>query len=229
MDQLQAAASTPITVLTLLGGGLVVLAKSLDSSDPRFLVPFAIFCVTALVFACASAYCLVRSLNGHEYERIPHASQLAVYEAELKRYHRRVGTPWLAEPASEAFLAEKYVLAADRNAVNNIDRGEYLHKASRRLVYALCFTALAAIPVSIHVKVTPEKPQQIRIVNPRSEPVSNRKNSAPAQPGPHAGTPPAGQNGAPQPPTPPANFIVRTGLKIPPTRDQVLRGALNRS
>lgn len=145
MDQLQAAASTPITIVTLLGGGLLVLAKSLDSSDPRIVWPFAAFCATALVLTIWSAYCLVRSLHGYKYERIPHASQLASYEAGLKSYYEELGTPWLAERAFDDFLTAKYVAATDRNAVNNLNRGRVslssesearlravLHRAVRR-------------------------------------------------------------------------------------------------
>ena len=61
------------------------------------------------------------------------------------------------------------MMVADHNAVNNVKRGEYLYKANRFLVYALCATASAAVPAGIAVKSAQPRAQDVRITNLRSD------------------------------------------------------------
>lgn len=49
--------------------------------------------------------------------------------------------------------------------------------------------------------------------------------NSPSAPEAHPGGPsPSRRNGVPQPPVPPGNITLRTGLEIPPTREQFIRG-----
>jgi hypothetical protein len=166
--QLQSSAGTPISIVTILGGGLLLMGKGFESSRPAAFVPFWIALAVGLCCFAATVYCIVRSLHGYEYERIPHASQLAVHHANLKGFHSRAGAPEAAEAAFEAYLTRMYVAATDRNAANNLDRGEWLNEANRWLVYALCSTAVAGIPAAVQIKTAPEKAQKIEITNLRS-------------------------------------------------------------
>jgi hypothetical protein len=112
---------------------------------------------------------LIRSIHGYRYDRIPTPAELARHNEQLKEFYREQQKPGLTEPMFEAYLAEKYVAAAERNAVNNIKRDEYLLRANRFLVYALCATASAGIPAAIAVKAAPPRPQEVRITNLRSD------------------------------------------------------------
>jgi hypothetical protein len=167
-NQLQSSAGTPISIVTILGGGLLLMGKGFESSHPAAFVPFWIALTVGLCCFAATAYCVVRSAHGYVYERIPHASQLIVHHANLKAFHSSAGTPEAAQAAFEAYLTRTYVAATDRNAANNLNRGEWLNEANRWLVYALCSTAVAGIPAAIQIKTAPEKAQKIEITNLRS-------------------------------------------------------------
>ncbi|HSJ75985.1 MAG TPA: hypothetical protein VK899_07385, partial [Gemmatimonadales bacterium] len=83
----------------------------------------------------------------------------------LKQFYREQQKPGLTDPSFDAYLVEKYVATAERNAVNNLKRAEYLFQANRFLVYALCATVSAGIPAGLAVKATRPRPQEIRITN----------------------------------------------------------------
>lgn len=221
-EQLQASAGTPISIVTILGGGLLLMGKGFDSPRPLFFVPFWLAFFVALVCAVVSVYCIVRSVHGYRYERIPHASDLVVHQAALIDLYMSKGEPAQADEAFETYLTRKYVVATDRNAVNNINRAEWLDKAHRWLVYALCTTALAGIPAAVQIKLGPEKPQKIEIINPGAIQMSDTTpSSTPRSPGVPADAQPSPPI---VPPEGPPNIIMRTGMKIPPARDLVLRG-----
>jgi hypothetical protein len=165
-DQLQAAVGTPVGVLTLLGGALVIVAERFETSSPVlaawFWTSFGIACAAFLL----SVYMLVRSFYGWLYERIPLPSQLREYERGLIEYHKATGSDQHAAATEmRQFLDERYVVAGDRNAVNNATRAEYLHQANKWLVVALGAVALCAAPFVIAAKRAPPKPQKVEILN----------------------------------------------------------------
>lgn len=168
-EQLQSATNTPISVVTLLAGGLVLMGKGFESEAPAIQWLFWIATAVAGVLVSASVYLLIRSTHGHHYQRIPLPADLARHHEHLKGFYRDRDKPGLADPAFDAFLAEKYIVAADRNALNNSERSEYLFRANRFLVYALCAAASAGVPAAIAVKAARPRPQDVRITNLGSE------------------------------------------------------------
>lgn len=168
-EQLQSAANTPISVVTLLAGGLVLMGKSFESQASLLEWLFWMATAVASALVCASVYLLIRSIHGYRYHRIPLPAELALHHEQLKVFYRDRERSGLTDPAFDAFLGETYIVAADRNAVNNSERGEYLYRANRFLVYALCATACACVPAAIAVKATPTRPQDVRITNLRSD------------------------------------------------------------
>ena len=169
-NQLQSSVATPISIVTLLGGGLLLMGKAFENSHPVVYVPFwAAFGIAAGCLAGA-VYCIVRSVSGYVYQRIPYATQLARHRTALQDFWASTGRPESAQPAFEEYLSRKYITAADGNAVNNQSRGEWLNRANRCLVYALCTTAIAGIPAAVQIKTAPEKVQKIEITNLRSIP-----------------------------------------------------------
>jgi hypothetical protein len=219
-DQLQASAGTPISIVTILGGGLLLMGKSFDSLRPLLYIPFWTAFLAALVCAVVAVYCIVRSVHGYRYERIPHASELVVHQAVLNEHYTSSGRPAEADEAFATYLIRKYIVATDRNAVNNINRGDWLHQAHRWLVYALCTAALAGVPAAVHIKAGPEKPQKIEITNLGSIKMPD------TTPSPKPGAAAVPVDAQPSPPEGPPNIIMRRGMKIPPTRDMVLRGEI---
>ena len=168
-EHLQSAVNTPISVVTLLAGGLVLMGKSFESELSGLQWPFWIATAAAGVLVGVSVYLLIRSIHGYHYERIPLPSALAAHYSALVEYYRRAGKPGLSDPEFNEYLAKWYVTVADHNAVNNVKRGEYLNKANRFLVYALCATASAAVPAGVAVKSAQPHAQDVRITNLRSD------------------------------------------------------------
>jgi hypothetical protein len=205
-DGIQSAASVPIGVLTLIGGAMSVLVKNIDGAAPILERMFWIALAAAAVAFARASYFLVRCFVGPEYERIPLPSALRAYHRGLQAHYRALGRPIQAREDFESFLTEHYIQAGDQNAVNNVNRGEYLYKANRSLVATLLATVLCAVPVGIHLRTRSPKVQEVRIVNLVQEKPHMAENGK--QPPKVVYVPPK--------PVPPSNIKVRTGLKLPP-------------
>jgi hypothetical protein len=168
-EHLQSAVNTPISIVTLLAGGLVLMGKNFESDAPGLQWLFWTATTAAGVLVGISVYLLIRSIHGYRYERMPLASALAAHYSAVVEYYRHVGKPGLSNSAFDEYLAKWYMAVADHNVVNNVKRGEYLYKANRFLVYALCATASAAVPAGIAVKSAQPHAQDVRITNLRSD------------------------------------------------------------
>jgi len=136
-EQLHSAANTPISVVTLAGGGLLLMAKAFDSTSPAMVWSFWIAAAVAAGCVVISTIFVIRSLHGYEYVRLPYASDLAAHYEDLKRYFRESGLPGRASGAFEEYLTKLYIEATDANARHNLHRGEYLDLANRSLIVAL--------------------------------------------------------------------------------------------
>jgi hypothetical protein len=168
-EHLQSAVNTPISIVTLLAGGLVLMGKGFEGKDTALIWLFWIATAVASVLVSGSVYFLTRSIHGYRYDRIPLPAELARHYEHLKQFYREQQKPGLTDPSFDAYLVEKYVTTAERNAVNNLKRGEYLDRANRFLVYALCATASAGFPAAIAVKTARPQPQEVRITNLRRD------------------------------------------------------------
>jgi len=164
-DQLQNAVGTPLGILVLLGGALLVLVQQFKSD--QLVLEYTFWPLYALACGAFSvaAYMAVRSYYGYRYSHIPFPSTLVRYYQGLREHHARAGTPGLAETEFAVYLTERYVVAADANSVHNANRSEYLHRANRALIVALIATAACAIPHTIALRTAPSEAQRIEIVN----------------------------------------------------------------
>ena len=162
-EHLQSAVNTPISIVTLLAGGLVLMGKGFEARDAVLASLFWGSAGIAAVLVGVSGYLLVRSIHGYRYKRMPFLSELARHHQNLLEYYERRGTPGLASPVFDEYLAKRYMAVADHNAMNNFQRGEYLYRANRFVAYALCATALAAVPAGIAIKTPRALTQDGRI------------------------------------------------------------------
>jgi hypothetical protein len=205
-DAIQSSAGVPIGVLTLIGGAVSVLVQHIDGAGRVLAFVFwGGFLVTLVGFA-RSCYFLIRCFIGPKYERVPLPSAIFAYHHGLREHYSALRTPLQAEEDFDSFLVEHYIQAADRNAVNNVNRGEYLYKANRSLVATLVAAAVCAVPVGLHMRSAPRQAQEVRIVNLVQERPLVAQNGSQ--------TPKAAN--VPPKPVPPSNITVRTGMKLPP-------------
>lgn len=163
-DHVQSAVSTPLSVVVLVGTALAVLAQEFEARHPFLATTFwAAFTVAAVTFGIA-VYMLVRSFYGYLYQRIPLPSQLLAYHEGLQAHYTALGTPGLADQEFDLYLRQRYVDAGDRNAVNNVNRGEYLHQGNRALILSLCALVCCAVPHVISKRLSDPEPQKIELV-----------------------------------------------------------------
>lgn len=161
--------NTPISIVTLLAGGLVLMGKGFESADAVLSRLFWGSAGVAAALVGVSGYLLVRSIHGYRYKRMPFLSELAVHYQHLIEYYDLCGTPGLTSPVFNEHLAKRYMAVADYNAVNNFQREEYLYRANRFVIYALCATALASVPAGIAIKTSAALAQDVRITKPQEK------------------------------------------------------------
>src|SRR5687768_4627195 len=63
-EHLQSAVNTPISIVTLLAGGLVLMGKGFESQDTTLVWPFWIATAVASMLVSGSVYLLIRSIHG---------------------------------------------------------------------------------------------------------------------------------------------------------------------
>ncbi|WP_405282834.1 hypothetical protein V3331_13310 [Gaopeijia maritima] len=143
----RSAASTPVSLVTIFSGIIVIYAREFVVVD----LWAAVWFFTALAFAAAlllkAVYELVRSLHGYEYERIPTPEELRAYEIELRRYYAETSEdPGLADAELREWMNDRYAEAAERNARNNLEKSGRLFLCTKAIIYCLVGLALALPP-----------------------------------------------------------------------------------
>lgn len=163
-DQLSAGIGTPITVLTAIGGTVVLMIQSFSNGHFRLTTVFAGAACSAVASLLVATYCIARSYHGYEYQRVPRAAEIDAYSKELRDYHAQVaGSTEAANVDCENYLAERFVEAADCNAGNNDSKSAYLYRSSQAILLALVFAAIAGVPWAWSAAREESEPQTVRI------------------------------------------------------------------
>jgi hypothetical protein len=166
--EIRQAASLPTGVLTLLAGVLVFYVRSYSFPHGWVSIVFFLALAGAIVAFLFALYMLLRALFGPKYKRIPWPSQIRDYQEGLTEYYRnKPGGDAALSEEFDRFLIDRYVDAANRNAENNVNAGEYLYKANRAVAASLIFVVLCALPVVVdlrlaHVTSEPRETSQPR-------------------------------------------------------------------
>jgi hypothetical protein len=130
-DHLQSAVGTPLSVLVLVGTGLVLLAQKFRTDDRLLQFVFWMSYAVAAVAFVVTVHKLIRSFHGYVYRRIPYPSQILAYYQELKAHYQAAGTPGLADEEFDVYLRGQYIEAGDRNSVLNVNRAAFLNQGNR--------------------------------------------------------------------------------------------------
>jgi len=165
--EIRQAAALPTGILVLIAGVLAFYVRNYSFPSGGFgrVAFLAGVAVAALAFGVA-IYMVARALFGPKYVRIPWPSQLRDYEEGLIAFYRaKEDGDTLAAQDWGQFLIDRFVAAANRNAANNANSGEYIYKANRAVVVSLVGLALAAIPLLIDLRSAENAPYHVEITN----------------------------------------------------------------
>jgi len=149
-NDLAAALSLPVGILSLILGALVVMAKELHLPLKTAEV-FQLVFISLSASACAlCAYFVFRSLYGFAYGFVPTAMQLQNYEEQLRTYHVAAGRTEaearsLADTETLDYLYGEFAKNADRNSTNNDIKSAFLHKCHGAIIAAVVFASAAGI------------------------------------------------------------------------------------
>ena len=108
---------------------------------------------------------MIRSTFGYMYKRMPYPSDIRRYDVKAQAYFVEQDQAALADPDFIDFLIEGYVQASDKNTQNNINAGEYLHRAQAATVAVLVLVGLTSMPATYRYYLSVPEPQHTLIVN----------------------------------------------------------------
>lgn len=197
--EIESTYNLPVTVFTVLGGAIFLLARGHRfNSEPVSLAFFGLIAAAALFYVMAVAN-LVRSMYGYTYERIPTSKQLGDHYDALVRFHVNAGrTERDAHKDFESYVNARYAQATDVNTWNNVSKSEFLHQSNRWLIAAFAAVGLASLPALYHAQAQAEEAQLVQLSGPIivQEQVSE------------VATSPEGRSPPPQPPQPAAATVL---------------------
>lgn len=168
--ELTSALSLPTGIVSLLIGGLAVMARELHL--PLGALQWwqlAAMAVSAVTCAFAVGY-LFKSLFNFAYGYLPTPGQLKEYTDKLASYYVQTGATSddarkLAETEALQYIDEQYVANADRNTANNDIKSAALHAAHLSTILGVLFTTVAGAFFVAASIAAPKAVPKIEVVN----------------------------------------------------------------
>ena len=214
---LTAALSVPVGILSLLIGGLILMAKELHlplSLCERLIAAGIVASAFALV---VSTYFLFRSLHNFAYGYIATPLEIQQYQAGLLAFHEGAGMSppdarKLAEEETLDYVDSEYAKYADRNAKNNDIKSSFLHRANGAMIAAVVLSGVAGLAYVCNSVGSPTSVSKVEVINLKeASPVINvqplQTVTAPPPPPPRPNPPPGRiireYQTPPRPPAPP--------------------------
>lgn len=185
---LTTALSVPIGVLSLLVGGLVILAKELHFPLSNSETIEAIALALSAAASVISGYFLFRSLHNFSYGYVATPLEVWIYQTKLAAYHEAAGrsdgdAKRLAEEETLDYIASEYAKYADRNSKNNDIKSTFLHLANGAMVAAVLFAVVGAASYIWGSISSPAPVAKVEVTNMKGltmQAVSAEATSAPA-------------------------------------------------
>jgi hypothetical protein len=206
------ALALPLGVLSLLIGGLVVVAQSIHVPlNPVAIAQTALMTVAG-GFILLTAYFLARSYYNYDYGYTPSASSIKKFKDDLVAYYLACGDSDVvsvdkAENEALEHLDSQYAEHAHRNHQNNNKKSSYIHKANGSLIAATFSTLLVGVLFLYgSVSATPNIPT-VRVVNFSEIKMPTPPNHQPSAPQPTTTQSPP--TPIPQKPTPPPGTVLK--------------------
>lgn len=216
---LTAALAIPIGVLSLLAGGLILMAKELHSPlspAEKFIAAATAVSTLAVI---VSVYFLVRSLYNFAYGYIATPLEIRKFQADLVTFHEGEGMSAadareLAEEEVLEYINGEYAFYADRNAKNNDIKSSYLHRANGAMIMSVIGAGVAGAAYVYNSVQTPAAIPKVQVVNLKEafqmihlQPIQAASTPPPPPPPPRPSGPPGRvvreHQSPPRPPAPP--------------------------
>jgi len=205
--ELTNALSLPLGILSLLIGGLMIVAQGIHLPLNKVAIFLLVLIAIAAIFILRTIYFLIRSYYNYEYGYVPTPLEIKTYKEELYTYYVSLGdspADAVKKADSEALqhVDSEYAAHADRNAKNNNRKSSFIHNANSSLIGAIIVTLTVGATYIVTSIRTVSGPQKVEIVNLKevtmAEPTDNTppKASEPVPkpaPIPTKPTPPPGQ------------------------------------
>lgn len=174
-NQLRAAVSTPIVVLTLVGSLVGFMFQRYRLGFNLESVAFSVLVLASAAGIAVAAFYLARAIHGHTYKHIEYAKRLREYHHELCDWHSQHGQgPEVGDHEFDEYLEEAYAAAADHNARLNTLRSSFLFLAHRAMIFAAIFAGAAFLPFAYGLQKQQQEPVLVRLVQPE-EPTTNQE------------------------------------------------------
>ena len=170
------ASSTNTTAvsITVIGSALSSLLLAFPYSNGAVTLSFIALSALSAISTTISLIYIFRSVIGYSYQKIPSSAALTAYFEELKNWYKNSGTPQEHIDTKSKIDFYKYLEirlfeAADRNGINNIRRGNFIHDSTVAIACALAFMGLCA-PLLIYAKFnSAEIAHKVELVNLRDK------------------------------------------------------------
>lgn len=161
-EKLIGAVSTPLTVITLLGGVLVFLVQHYTPSWDAIALLFGVGLCAFATSVGIAVYSILRTTSGYRYECVAAGDELKKWYDSLLHYYKNDEV--LADAAFDSGVIKRYVQATSVNAKNNQSKVAHLAVANRAIACAVAFAIITAVPYFVSFYTKPEKPLRVEIV-----------------------------------------------------------------
>ncbi len=208
--ELNNALSLPLGILSLLIGGLIIVAQGIHLPLNDVTIILIVMMTVGAIFILRTICFLIRSYYNYEYGYVPTALEIKIFKEELLAFYISLGDSpedAIKKADSEALqhVDSEYAAHADRNAKNNNRKSSFIHNANSSLIGTIVVTlTVGAIYIVTSIRTVSE-PYKIEIVNLKeitmAEPINNTPPKAPevlapkptSKPTPPKPNPPKGQ------------------------------------
>lgn len=152
---LQSAINIAIVIATIVGCGLVSVARVYKFSSSTESLIVSILLAGSLLSLGVAAYSIFRAMHGFEYARIPTPSKLEGWRQELTDWHAKYGSLIDIEKDIDQGYLTRLCEAVENNWLNNKRRSAHIFRATRFTGLAALFIVVPAI-LSVYQDVVSE-------------------------------------------------------------------------
>ena len=157
-NKFASAINIPVVTLTVIGSALSTMVVGFKYNNNLLGHAFILLSIASVTVMFVALYYAMRSFHGYSYQKIPPAKDMKVFYSNLfnwysEKHEDEKIIKKLTESDFNDYFIERLSEAAEHNASNNIQRGNYLHSTTKYVVVSfLCIALTAPIYVINNVK-----------------------------------------------------------------------------